>query len=123
MVAFRDGNFSVPVPGDCSGMDGRIAEARNQPIGHKAQTTTEARRLFSLVGKERNLKRCMPLPGAIGEWAGKFEAINSLIEGLVCPTSNVAQTIGAMAGGDLGQSMEVDGRLGGQANVPGAAGM
>lgn len=123
MVAFRDGNFSVPVPRDCSGMNGRIAKARNMPIGHKAQITTEARGLSSLVGKEPKIKRCMSLPGAIGEWARKLEAINSLIDGLVRPTPNVARTIGAMARGDLGQSMEVDSRLGGRANITGAARM
>ena len=112
MVAFRDGDFSVRLPADWSGMDGRLAEAFNQTITHEAQITNEARRLSILVGKEERLKQRMSLPGAIGEWVGKVESINSLIDDLVRPTSDVARTIGAVAKGDLGQSMEleVDGR-------------
>ena len=112
MVAFRDGDFSVRLPADWSGMDGRLAEAFNQTITHEAQITSEARRLSILVGKEGRLKQRMSLPGAIGEWVGKVESINSLIDDLVRPTSDVARTIGAVAKGDLGQSMEleVDGR-------------
>ena len=54
----------------------------------------------------------MSLPGAIGGWAGKVDSINTLIDDLVRPTTDVARTIGAVAKGDLGQSMEleVDGR-------------
>ena len=54
----------------------------------------------------------MSLPGAIGGWATKVESINTLIDDLVRPTTEIARTIGAVAKGDLGQSMEleVDGR-------------
>ena len=64
------------------------------------------------VGKEGRLKQRMSLPGAIGGWAEKIDSINTLIDDLVRPTTEVARTIGAVAKGDLGQSMEleVDGR-------------
>ena len=34
MLAFRDGDFSVRLPADWAGIDGRIAEAFNQTIAH-----------------------------------------------------------------------------------------
>src|ERR1700723_1065225 len=42
----------------------------------------------------------------------KFHSLNTLLDDLVRPTTEVARTIGAVAKGDLGQSMEleVDGR-------------
>ena len=48
----------------------------------------------------------------MGGWADKVESINTLLDDLVRPTTEVARTIGAVAKGDLGQSMalEVDGR-------------
>jgi signal transduction histidine kinase/HAMP domain-containing protein/DNA-binding response OmpR family regulator len=54
----------------------------------------------------------MTVPGAIGGWAIKVDSINTLLDDLVRPTTEVARTIGAVAKGDLGQSMEleVDGR-------------
>ena len=52
------------------------------------------------------------MPNAHGFWADSVEQINSLIDDLVRPTAEIARTIGAVARGDLGQSMdlEVDGR-------------
>src|SRR5258705_163355 len=54
----------------------------------------------------------MSIPGAIGEWAAKVDCFNSLLDNLVRPTTEISRTIGAIAKGDLGQSieLEVDGR-------------
>jgi HAMP domain-containing protein/signal transduction histidine kinase/CheY-like chemotaxis protein len=112
IMAFRDGNFSVRLPGNWLGIDGRIAEAFNQAIDHEEHISNEIKRLSVSVGKEGRLKQRMTLPGAIGGWALKTESINTLLDDLVRPTSDVARAIGAVAKGDLSQSMEleVDGR-------------
>jgi HAMP domain-containing protein/signal transduction histidine kinase/DNA-binding response OmpR family regulator len=112
MVAFRDGDFSVRLPADWPGMDGRIAEAFNQSLAHEGRISREVARLSVTVGKEGRLKQRMTLPGAVGQWAEKVDSINTLLDDLVRPTTEVARTIGAVAKGDLGQSMdlEVDGR-------------
>jgi HAMP domain-containing protein/signal transduction histidine kinase/DNA-binding response OmpR family regulator len=111
-VAFRDGDFSVRLPADWPGIDGRIAEAFNQTIGREETITREVRRLSVTVGKEGRLKQRVSLPGALGDWAVKADSINTLIDDLVRPTVEVARTIGAVGKGDLSQSMEleVDGR-------------
>ena len=113
MTAFRDGDFSVRLPPDWPGTVGQIAEAFNGAIAQEDRITQEAKQLSITVGKEGRLKQRMTLYGAVGEWAFKVEAINTLIEDLVRPTTEIARTIGAVAKGDLGQSMEleVDGRV------------
>jgi HAMP domain-containing protein/signal transduction histidine kinase/DNA-binding response OmpR family regulator len=112
MMAFRDGDFSVRLPADWPGMDGRIAEAFNQSLAHEGRISREVARLSVTVGKEGRLKQRMTLPGAVGGWAEQVDSINTLLDDLVRPTNEVARTIGAVAKGDLGQSMEleVDGR-------------
>jgi len=112
MVAFRDGNFSVRLPVDWEGVDGRIAEAFNQTLALEDHISREVLRLSKTVGKEGRLKQRMSVPEAIGGWATKVESLNTLLDDLVRPTTEVARTIGAVAKGDLGQSMEleVDGR-------------
>src|SRR6202142_2399800 len=112
MMAFRDGDFSVRLPADWPGMDGRIAEAFNQSLAHEGRISREVARLSVTVGKEGRLKQRMTLPGAVGGWAEQVDSINTLLDDLVRPTTEVARTIGAVAKGDLGQSMEleVDGR-------------
>ena len=69
MVAFRDGDFSVRLPGDWPGTDGRIAEVFNQTLAYERRITREVARLSGTVGKEGRLKQRMALPGAIGGWA------------------------------------------------------
>src|SRR5271165_4693463 len=112
LVAFRDGDFSARLPADWPGIEGRIAEAFNQTIVREEIISREVRRLSATVGKEGRLKQRMSLPGAIGDWAVKADSINTLIDDLVRPTVDVARTIGAVAKGDLSQSveLEVDGR-------------
>jgi len=112
MRGFRDGDFSVRLPVDWVGPEGRIAEAFNQAISHEDQIAAEVARLSLAVGKEGRLQQRIKAPGAVGGWARKVDSINTLLDDLVRPTTEVARTIGAVAKGDLGQSMEleVDGR-------------
>ena len=112
VVAFREGDFSARLPLTWSGIEGRIAEAFNQTIAQEERIAEEVTRLSVTVGKEGRLKQRLSLPVAVGGWAAKTRAINTLIDDLVRPTTEVARTIGAVAKGDLSQSMEleVDGR-------------
>ena len=112
MVAFRDGDYGVRLPTHWSGMDGQVAEAFNQALAQEDRIAHEVRRLSTTVGKEGRLTQRMSVPGAIGGRAAKVESLNALLDDLVRPTHDVARTIGAVAKGDLGQSMEleVDGR-------------
>jgi HAMP domain-containing protein/signal transduction histidine kinase/DNA-binding response OmpR family regulator len=110
--SFRDGNFSVRLPTHWSGADAKIAAAFNQTIAHQQRISTEVTRLSESVGKEGRLRQRMSLPGAVGGWAEEVDCFNTLIDDLVRPTTEIARTIGAVAKGDLAESMdlEVDGR-------------
>ncbi|WP_229676107.1 HAMP domain-containing protein [Polaromonas eurypsychrophila] len=112
MMALSDGDFQARLPSDWSGTDGRIAEAFNQAIRYAGHVTSEAERVRTTVGKEGRLSQRMSAPGAIGGWADQVQSLNTLMDDLVRPTTDIARTIGAVAKGDLGQSMDlqVDGR-------------
>src|ERR1017187_6150969 len=108
MVAFSAGDFSVRLPTDWEGVDAQIAQAFNHCIAQKERLSEEVARLSITVGKEGRLKQRLSLPGAIGAWAAEVFSINTLIDDLVRPTTEIARTIGAVAKGDLGQSMELE---------------
>jgi HAMP domain-containing protein/CheY-like chemotaxis protein/signal transduction histidine kinase len=110
--AFRDGDFTVRLPTHWSQPEAQIAAAFNQTIAQKQRISMEVTRLSATVGKEGRLRQRMSLPGAIGGWAAEVDSINTLIDDLVRPTTEIARTIGAVAKGDLAESMdlEVDGR-------------
>src|SRR5579863_4960628 len=112
MLSFRDGNFAVRLPVDLTGVDGKIADAFNSIAAVSERRARETARVSHAVGKEGKLKQRMKVPGVVGGWADEVAAINMLIDDLVWPTTEVTRAVGAVAKGDLDQSMalQVDGR-------------
>ncbi|HSA55020.1 MAG TPA: HAMP domain-containing protein, partial [Gemmatimonadaceae bacterium] len=112
MLGFRDGDFSVRLPSDLTGMQGKIADAFNDIAAVSERRARETARVSRVVGREGKLKQRMSVPGARGGWADEVAAINTLIDDLVFPTAEVTRAVGAVAKGDLSQAMtlEVDGR-------------
>src|SRR3978361_532329 len=56
MLAFRDGDFSVRLPADWPGSEGRVAEAFNQCVAHESRISREVARLSLTVGKVGRLR-------------------------------------------------------------------
>src|SRR6476659_2174434 len=112
MLAYRSGDFAVRLPSDLTGIDGKIADAFNDIVTVSERRARETARVSRAVGKEGKLKQRMAVTGMVGGWADEVEALNTLMDDLVRPTTEVTRTIGAVAKGDLGQSMAVvvDGR-------------
>ena len=112
MYSFREGNFGVRLPQDLTGVEGKIADAFNDIVALAQGRARETGRVSHVVGREGKLKQRMSVPGARGGWAEEISAINTLIDDFVFPTVEVTRAVGAVAKGDLGQSMalEVDGR-------------
>src|SRR5437667_10060602 len=112
LFALRDGDFTVRLPSDLVGLDGKIADVFNDIAAVSDRRARETSRVSRAVGKEGKLKQRMAVPGAIGGCADEVAAINMLIDDLVWPTTEVTRAVGAVAKGDLGQSMalELDGR-------------
>jgi hypothetical protein len=69
-------------------------------------------RLRQSVGREGRINQRASLGEVGGTWADSVELINDLITDLVQPTSEMARVIGAVAQGDLSQTMaiEIEGR-------------
>ena len=110
--AFRKGDFSVRLPLDLTGLDGEIAEAFNDIAELNQGLTRELDRVAKVVGKEGQIRERGQLPAATGSWSECIDSVNSLVGDLVQPTVEVARVIGAVAKGDLGQTMqlEIEGR-------------
>src|SRR5690349_7053510 len=74
--------------------------------------TQEFERLSKVARKEGKIAQRARVRGATGGWDSKIRALNELIEDMVQPTAEVSRVIGAVAKGDLSQTMtvEIDGR-------------
>src|SRR3954470_11020383 len=106
--AFRRGDFSVRLPRDLVGLDGELAEAFNDVVELNDRISKEFERLGDIVGKQGKINHRARLPGAAGSWAASVEAVNTLIADMVHPTAEMARVIGAVAKGDLSQTMELE---------------
>src|SRR5467141_1230104 len=111
LVAFKNGDFSVRLPSDRTGVGGKIYDALNDIFQQNEQMTEEFGRISNAVGKEGRITQ---RAGSIakGGYAACVESVNSLSTDLVQPATEVARVIGAVAKGDLTQKMalEVEGR-------------
>src|SRR6202140_4580608 len=112
LVAFKRGDFSVRMPVDLVGMDGKIADALNDILELNDKMANALDRISRSVGKEGKIAQRASIGSASGGWAACIDSVNSLIGDLVQPSTEVARVIGAVAKGDLSQTMslEVDGR-------------
>src|SRR6516162_3771412 len=112
LIAFRDGDFSARLPVDQTGLAGKIADTLNDIFKLNERMANEFARISSAVGKEGKINQRTTLGAASGAWADCLDSVNGLIGDLVQPSTEVARVIGAVANGDLSQTMavEVEGR-------------
>ncbi len=112
LTALTKGDFSARLPVGLDGLDGKIAEAFNDAIELNQRLSQEFERLSRVVGKEGRISERASIGPVQGSWAAKITAVNALISDLVHPTSETARVIGAVAKGDLSQTMalEIEGR-------------
>ncbi|MDF3031918.1 MAG: sensor histidine kinase [Moraxellaceae bacterium] len=111
LTAYRNGDFSVRMPLDWTGMPGKIADTLNAIIDSSAETTAEFERVAHLVGKQGKVNERVVLPAVKGSWARLVESSNALANDLVSPMNEMIRIVGAVAEGDLSQNvpMELDG--------------
>ena len=112
LTAFKRGDFSARLPEDWTGVPGKIADTFNTVIETNERLTRELERIVRVVGKEGRITQRASLGEVTNSWADAVRCINTLIGDLVQPTSEMARVIGAVAKGNLSQSMatEIEGR-------------
>src|SRR5262249_962574 len=112
LTALKKGDFSARMPNDWTGVNGKIADTLNDVIAINERLVKELERISRVVGRDGRITQRAALPVADGSWASLIESVNTLIDDLAQPTTDIARVIGAVGAGDLSQMMalEVDGR-------------
>jgi HAMP domain-containing protein len=108
LSALKKGDFSVRLPIEWEGLDGKIAETFNDVVEINQKITKEFERVSRVVGKEGKIAERAFIGQVEGAWADKLASVNNLVGDLVHPTSETARVIGAVAKGDLSQTMALD---------------
>jgi HAMP domain-containing protein len=112
LSAVKRGDFKVRMPEDHTGMAGKIADVLNDIIERNQKLCDELERIGKVVGQEGKITQRASLGDVGGSWLGCVDSVNTLITGLVQPTTEVTRVISSVAKGDLSQTMalEIEGK-------------
>src|SRR5215813_4352408 len=108
LKSLTKGDFSVRLPLSWTGMASKVADAFNDMVEMNERLASELERLSRVVGTEGKITQRATASGMTGSWEGCIVSVNALIDDLVHPTLETARVIGAVAQGDLSQSMMLD---------------
>ena len=109
LTAVRDGDFKVRlrVPGDPESPMARLATVVNEVVERNRHLTGELDRVRRVVGRDGRLDERLRPGNGEGAWAGAVTAANDLVDELVRPTVEVGRVLGAVATGDLTQTIDL----------------
>src|SRR5580765_8025873 len=112
LQAMRSGDFSVRMTGDHLGIEGKIADTFNEIVTANQRMAQQLERVGQVVGREGKTRQRVKFGLASGAWGEMEDFVNTLIDDLLWPTTEVTRAISAVAQGDLLQTvrLDVDGR-------------
>jgi HAMP domain-containing protein/CheY-like chemotaxis protein len=112
MEAMRAGDFSVRLSRDREGVVGRIAVLFNEIVAANQNMAQQLERIGKAVGEQGRTRQRVKFGISTAAWGDMESSVNSLIDDLVWPTTEVTRVISAVAQGDLLQTvrLDVDGR-------------
>src|SRR3982075_586901 len=108
LQAMRGGDFSVRMPGDSVGIEGKIADTFNEIVTANQRMAKQLERVGQVVGREGKTKQRVKFGLTDGAWGEMESSVNTLIDDLLWPTTEVTRAIAAVAQGDLLQTVQLD---------------
>jgi HAMP domain-containing protein/CheY-like chemotaxis protein/signal transduction histidine kinase len=112
LQAMKLGDFSVRLPGDMTGVMGKVADAFNDIVADNQRMAVELERVGQAVGREGRTRQRVKFSNRHGAWSEMESSVNTLIDDLLWPTNELTRAVAAVAQGDFFQQvrLEVDGR-------------
>jgi len=108
LQTMRDGDFSVRLPGNWTGLAGKIADTFNEIVTANQQMAKELKRVGQVVGKEGRTRERMRFDLPKAAWGEMEVSVNTLVDDLLRPTTEVTRAIAAVAKGNLTQTVQLD---------------
>ena len=108
LQVMRVGDFSVRMAGDRIGILGKIADTFNEIAATNQRMARQLERVGQVVGREGRTRQRVRFGLSDGAWGEMEASVNSLIDDLLWPTTEVTRAIAAVAQGDLLQTVQLD---------------
>src|SRR5690349_18969343 len=93
LQSVRDGDFSVRLPGDLTGVEGKICDVFNEIVRTNERMAGELKRVGLAVGKRGQTNQRVQVGSIHGAWGEMETSINSLIDDLIWPTTEVTRAV------------------------------
>src|SRR4030081_3942686 len=112
LQSMRVGDFSVAMPATRVGLLGKIADTFNEIVAANERMAQQLERVGHVVGREGKTRQRVKFGLSNGAWGEMETSVNTVIDDLAWPTTEVTRVISAVAQGDLLQTvrLDVDGR-------------
>ena len=108
LQTMRDGDFSVRLPRNWTDLEGKIADTFNEIVTANQKMAKELKRVGKVVGKEGRTRERMRFDLAKATWGEMEMSVNTLVDDLLRPTTEVTRAIAAVAKGNLTQTVQLD---------------
>jgi HAMP domain-containing protein/CheY-like chemotaxis protein/signal transduction histidine kinase len=112
LQAMKVGDFSVRLPSDGIDIEGKIADTFNEIVAANQRMSEQLERVGQVVGREGKTRQRVKFGLTSGAWGEMETSVNTLIDDLLWPTTQVTRAITAVAQGELLETvpLDVDGR-------------
>jgi HAMP domain-containing protein/CheY-like chemotaxis protein/signal transduction histidine kinase len=108
LQAMRVGDFSARMAGDRVGIMGKVADTFNEIAAANQRIAQQLERVGQVVGREGKTRQRVRFGLSEGAWGEMESSVNTLIDDLLWPTTEVTRAISAVAQGDLLQTVQLD---------------
>src|SRR5712672_1129886 len=108
LQAMRVGDFSVRMAGNQIGLMGKIADTFNEIVAGNERMAQQLERVGHVVGREGKTRQRVKFGLSHGAWGEMETSVNTLIDDLLWPTTEVTRAISAVAQGDLLQTVPLE---------------
>ncbi len=108
LQTMQDGDFSVRLPVAWVGLKGKIADTFNNIVAANQRMASELKRVGQAVGKEGRTRERTRFQQSRGSWGEMEGSVNTLVEDLLRPTTEMTRAIAAVAQGNLTQTVRLD---------------
>src|SRR4249920_3154764 len=108
LQSMRVGDFSVRMSGDQIGIMGKVADTFNEIVAANQRIAQQLERVGQVVGREGKTRQRVRFGFSEGAWGEMESSVNTLIDDLLWPTTEVTRAIAAVAQGDLLETVQLD---------------
>jgi len=108
LTALKNGDTTVRMPNDMTGVAGKVADTLNQIIISNQYLTSSIEELTFAINKEGRINQRLTLDSGMQLWGKTTENINAIADGLSSPITEITRVVAAVSRGDLAQTIEME---------------